>query len=86
MKGDEYIRGKTTEELLAALYTDSQPTSRVLEQQRMAIFARSAEAIAQSIRDYTASNDRLSSKLFWLNIIFGTFTVVGTGLAVWSLL
>ena len=85
MKGDEYIRGKTIDDLLAALYTDAQVNSKVWEQQRMAVLARSAQEVAGSIREYTASNKVLSGRLLWLNILLGIFTIVGTILAVWSL-
>jgi hypothetical protein len=85
MEGDEYIRGKSIEDLLSALYTDAQPNSRVWEQIRMAVIARSAQDVAKSIREYSASNTRLSGQLLWLNITLGVFTVVGTVLAVWAL-
>jgi hypothetical protein len=86
MKGDEYIRDKSIEELLAALYTDAQVNSKVWEQQRMAVFARSAQEVAGSIREYTQTNNVLSNRLLWLNIILGIFTIAGTVLAVLSLL
>ena len=85
MKGDEYIRGKSIDDLLAALYTDAQVNSKVWEQQRVAVFVRAAQEVASAIRGYTESNKVLSGRLLWLNIILGVFTVVGTGLAVWSL-
>ena len=86
MKGDEYIAGKSKDELLRSLYTDAGEHSKVWEQQRMAIFVRCTEDLERSIRDFTASNDKLSRRLFWLNIIFGIFTVVGAVLTVWSLI
>ena len=86
MQGDEYIKDKSIDELLSALYTDAQPNSTVWEQVRMAIIARSAQDVSKSIRDYTSSNNTLSGRLFWLNIILGVFTVAGTVLAVWSLI
>jgi hypothetical protein len=86
MQGDEYIKDKTKEDLLRSLYSDAQVGSQVFEQQRMAIFVRCTEDIQTSIKDFTNSNNRLSSRLLWLNIILGVFTVVGTVLTVWSLL
>ncbi|KZC35426.1 MULTISPECIES: hypothetical protein [Rhodanobacter] len=85
MKGDEYIKDKSIEDLLTALYTDSQVNSKVWEQQRAALFARCAQDVGSSIREYTQSNKALSGRLLWLNIILGIFTVIGTILAVWSL-
>lgn len=85
MNGDEHFRDKTIDELLAALNTDAQVNSKVWEQLRMAVVARSAQEVAGSIRDYTESNRVLSGRLLWLNIVLGIFTIVGTILAVWSL-
>lgn len=85
MRGDEYIRGKSIDDLVAALYTDAQPNSRVWEQLRMAVIARSAQEVAGSIRGYTDSNKVLSGRLLWLNIMLGAFTLIGTVLAVWTL-
>jgi hypothetical protein len=86
MHGDEYIKGKSKEDLLRSLYSDAQVGSQVFEQQRMAIFVRCTEDIQNSINTFTNSNNRLSGRLLWLNIILGVFTVVGTVLTVWSLL
>ena len=83
--GDQYIRGKSVDDLLADLYTVAQPNSKVFEQLRMAILARSSQDVAQSIKDYTRSNTILSGRLLWLNIILGFFTIVGTVIAVWAL-
>lgn len=85
MKGDEYIKGKSIDDLLSALYTDAQVNSKVWEQQRAAVFARCAQEVGSSIREYTESNKTLSGRLLWLNIILGVFTIIGTILAVWSL-
>jgi len=86
MERNDYISGKDKEELLCSLYSDSQVGSNVFEQQRMAIFVRCTEDIQRSIDAFTTSNTRLSGRLLWLNIILGIFTIVGTVLAVWSLL
>jgi len=86
MEGDEYIKGKSKEDLLRSLYTDAQPNSKVWEQQRMAIFVRCTEDLQRSVKDFTDSNNRLSGRLLWLNIILGVFTVVGTVLTIWSLI
>lgn len=85
MKGDEYIDGKSKEELLRSLYTDAQVGSQVFEQQRMAIFVRCTEDLQGSIEKFTQSNEKLSGQLLWLNIILGVFTVVGTVLTVVSI-
>ena len=86
MEGDEYIKGKSKEDLLRSLYTDAQPNSKVWEQQRMAIFVRCTEDLQRSVNDFTDSNNRLSGRLLWLNIILGIFTVVGTVLTIWSII
>jgi hypothetical protein len=82
----EFIAGKSTDDLLKLLYTHAGPHSPDWEQLRMAIFVRCAEDLERSIRDFTASNDKLSGRLFCLNIILGVFTVVGAVLTVWSLI
>jgi hypothetical protein len=86
MEGDEYVKGKTKEELLTALYTDSQVNSKVHEQQKMAIFVRCTEDLQQSIGHFTQSSNKLANRILWLNIILGVFTVIGTVLAVWQTL
>jgi len=86
MDGDEYIKGRDKEDLLRALYGDSQVGSQVHEQQRMAIFVRCTEDIQSSIDSFTESNNRLSGRLFWLNVTLGAFTIVGTVLTIWSLI
>jgi hypothetical protein len=86
MNGDEYIKGKSKEDLLRSLYADSQVGSQVHEQQRMAIFVRCTEDLQGSIDKFTETNNRLSGRLLWLNIVLGVFTIVGTVLSVWSLI
>lgn len=86
MQGDEYVVGKTKEELLRSLYTDAQVGSKVFEQQRMAIFVRCTDDLLTSVDRFTSSNNKLSGQLFWLNIILGIFTIAGTVLTVWSLM
>ena len=84
MNGDEYVRDKDKEQLLAALYTDAQVGSKVFEQQRMGIFVRCTEDIQGSIDRFAKSNERLSGRLLWLNIILGIFTIAGTVISVWA--
>jgi hypothetical protein len=72
--------------LLRSLYADSQVGSQVHEQQRMAIFVRCTEDLQGSIDKFTETNNRLSGRLLWLNIVLGVFTIVGTVLSVWSLI
>ena len=84
-----HVEGKTKNEILAALATTAEPGSMIHEQQKAAITVRCAEDIESALSDLTAqlarnseSNDSLSVKVFWLNVVITIATVVGALAAV----
>jgi hypothetical protein len=78
-----YVEGRDKNQLLRGLMSDSLgPGTQVFEQQRMGIFVRCTEDLESSIERYRKSNDKLSNRILWLNIILGIFTVVGTIIAI----
>lgn len=52
----------------------------------MTILVRCADDLERSIKDFTAANDKLSTRVFWLNVILTALTAVGTAFTVWSVL
>lgn len=90
--GDEYIRDKSTDDLLSDLYGVAAPGSTVHEQLKMAIFARCTDAVAEKLSGVTVSLEKaafelneagkkgedLSNKLYRLNWILTAATVVGS--------
>ena len=78
-----YVEGRNKNELLKGLMANSLGVgTQVFEQQRMGIFIRCTEDIEAVFEKYRVSNDRLSNRILWLNIILGIFTIVGTVIAV----
>ena len=79
-----YVEGKTKNEILAELALTAQPGSIIHEQQKAAITVRCTEdiesafsALASQLAKNSNSNDRLSGKVFWLNVLIAIATVVG---------
>jgi len=85
MEGNEYIRGKTKDDLLKSLYKDSEVGSKVFEQQKMAIFVRCTEDFENVVKEFNVTSNKLSNRILWLNIILGAFTVAGLILAVYQI-
>jgi len=84
-----HVEGKTKNEILTALATTAEPGSVVHEQQKAAIIVRCTEDIETAFSALTTqlarnsdSNDRLSTKVFWLNVVITIATVVGAVAAV----
>jgi Mg2+/citrate symporter len=80
-----YVRDRDKNEILAALGDEAQPGSQVHEQQKMAITVRCTEDIEKAIAGLSAtlkenadSNDKLSRKVFWLNVILTIATVAAS--------
>ena len=71
---------KGKKELLDELLTGG--GEQEIERAKMSIIVRCTEDLVKSIHDFTHSNNKLSNRLLWLNIILGAFTVIGTVLAV----
>ncbi len=87
MKGDAYIKDKSAMEIVEYfLSSGAGVESRVHEQLKMAVTVKCKEDLITTMNDVSESNKRLTRTLFWLNIIFGLFTVIGTILAVIALL
>lgn len=84
-----YVEGKTKNEILAELALSALPGSIIHEQQKAAITVRCTEDIETAFSALTSqlaknsdSNDRLSEKVFWLNVVITIATVVGALAAV----
>lgn len=76
------IENKT--DLLTLLSKSGEVGSHVFEVQKSAILVRCSEDIEKSIDSLnktislnSTSNEKLSNRLFWLNIILGIITLVG---------
>lgn len=82
---DEYVKGKNKNQLLSELKDTAYAGSQVHEQMKAGILVRSVEDIekALAILDKTIdgnakSNDKLSRRIFWLNVILTLATVAGS--------
>lgn len=83
----------TREQLVSKMIGTAQPGSEVHEQLKMAVIARSVgdienavSKLKESIDKSSYSNGKLSQKLFWLNIILTSATVVYAIVAVIQLI
>ncbi|MCK4734402.1 MAG: hypothetical protein KAT65_18245 [Methanophagales archaeon] len=84
MTSDSYIEDKTKEEILADLKGTAEPRSVVHEQQKMAIIVRCTQDLEKSLKNLEKSQikssdsmNKLSNRLFWLEIILVAATIVG---------
>jgi Mg2+/citrate symporter len=84
---DPFIDG-SKEDLLKGLPDNSQVGSQRFEQNKMAIFVRCTEDIEKSvitlkdsININAESNDKLSRRIFWLNVILTLATCLGVVVA-----
>ena len=84
MTSDNYIKDKTKEEILADLYGTAKPSSTVHEQQKMAIIVRCTQDLEESLKNLeesmiksSESTNKLSNRLFWLEILLVAATIVG---------
>jgi len=84
MTSDSYIKDKTKEEILADLKGTAEPGSVVHEQQKMAIIVRCTQDLEKSLKNLEESQikssdsmNKLSNRLFWLEIILVAATIVG---------
>jgi len=80
-----YVEGKDKNEILSALVGTAQPGSPVHEQQKMGIVVRCTEdlekalgSLEKSMNDSASASDKLSAKVYWLNVILAIATAVGT--------
>jgi len=76
-RNEQYIAGKSIDELLAAMVGVAEVRSPVHEQIKTAVFARTGQELAAAMRDASASSDRLGRRVFWLNWILVALTGVG---------
>lgn len=81
----EYVKGKDKNEILEALIVTGQPGSSVHELQKMGIVVRSVEDIERSLKSLeesmnnsAESSNQLARKVFWLNVVLTSATMVGT--------
>ena len=79
-----YVDGKDKNQILDELLGTAQVGSEVHEQQKAALTVRCTEDIEQSLgalqaqlEQNAASSDKVSSRLFWLNVVLTFATVVG---------
>ncbi len=86
-----YVEGKNKNQLLKELCGTAQPGSTVHEQQKMGILVRSVEdiegafkSLEKSMNNNAKSSNSLARKVFWLNVVLATATVIGTFLAVYQ--
>lgn len=80
-KQSHYI-GMPVPEIVKALSDHAQPSSKLHEEIKGALFAVLTDNLVKSIDRHEKAATRLSNQLFWLNIILGVFTVVGTVLTI----
>jgi hypothetical protein len=73
---------KPLEELVKDLTGGQHPDSALQHEINAAINVKVIREFSASIQAYKVSSDVLANRLFWLNIILGTFTVIGTIIAV----
>ena len=78
-----FVEGRNKNELLNSLLKDSVGVP-IFEQQRMGIIVRCTEDLEAVIKRHQESNDRLSNRILWLNIILGAFTIIGTCIAIYQ--
>ena len=88
-----YVRGKSKNEILEEMVSTAQVGSSVHEQQKAALTVRCTEdieaalaALQKQLDENAKSSDRLSSKVYWLNVALTFATVVGAVAAVWTAL
>lgn len=80
-----YVEGKDKNEILRELVGTAQPGSPVHEQQKMGVVVRCTEdlekalgSLEKSMNDNASASDKLSAKVYWLNVILAIATAVGT--------
>lgn len=78
-----YVEGKDKNQILEELLKVAQPSSAVHEQQKAAITVRCTEDIEAALTKVeaqlkinAASSDRVANKIFWLNVVLASATVV----------
>ena len=83
-----YVEGKDKNQILNELVGTAEPGSRTHEQQKMGIIVRCTEdlekalySLQESMNKNAQSSDKLATKVYWLNIVLATATVIGTLLA-----
>ena len=84
-----YVVGKDKNEILTALVDTAEPGSRAHEQQKMGIIVRCTEdlekalgSLEKSMNDNARASDKLSTKVFWLNVILAIATAIGSVAAI----
>ena len=84
-----YVKDKNKNEILNALLDTAEPGSRAHEQQKMGIIVRCTEdlenalgSLEKSMNINALASDKLSEKIFWLNMILAIATAFGTAAAV----
>jgi len=73
-------------EIVKALCDHAQPGPQRHEEIKGALNAKLTKSLTDSIDCHEKAASRLAQQLLWLNIIFGTFTVIGTLFAIISFL
>lgn len=84
MSSDAYVRNKTKEELLSQLLETAKVGTPVYEQQRMAIIVRCTQDLEARFTELTSALSKgiesgtvLNKRLFWLNGVLTTATLIG---------
>ncbi len=80
-----YVEGKDKNQILTEILGTGMPGSMAHEQQRMGIIVRCTEdvekaigSLEKSMNANASANDRLATKVYWLNVILTVATGVGT--------
>ncbi len=86
---DKFIKGRDKNQILGDLIDIGQPGSEVHEQQKMAIIVRCTEdlekavdRLRESLAQSASSADKLSNRVFWLNVVITLATVAGVVVAI----
>ena len=84
-----YVHGKDKNEILDDLVKVAHPGSDIHEQQKMGIIVRCTEdiekalaSLEKSMNNNALASDKLATKIYWLNVILATATVVAAIVAV----
>lgn len=84
MVDDSRIGNKSKDQILRDLNGTAQPGSSVHEQQKMAVIVRCTEDLEKALNNHkesmnnnAESSQKLSNKIFWLNIILASATIIG---------
>ena len=81
-----YVAGKDKNTILEEMKGTAQPGSAVHEQQKSAIVVRCTEDLERTFRELAEASDKLTNRIYWLNIAVFLATFIGVIVALISLL